>query len=212
MCGPAAGGRGAVTRMEWIYRQINRLSTPCGEISVVDGQGRKCRFSVRNNPYQTDYRLFCGTGRERVLHTETNFLLCVPASELRLGETCQVRLTGTRLGFGGSDEHTEAVSGSANGCSIAIGAYDPNDDEKQRQAYEYSQQQGFLARRMILPPPQYDKSRFVGYEVDMLEDYSGFRFRRLEKTVQEICFTVAWVACEPEHCTEYEAAVEFWTT
>ena len=177
---------------------------------MVDGQGRKCRFSVEKNPYQADYRLFCGTGRERVLHTETNFLLRVPASELRLGEPCRVRLTGTRLGFGGSDEHTEAVSGSANGYSIALGAYDPNDDEKQRQAYVYSQQQGLLARRVILPPPQYDKSRFVRYEVDMLKDCSGFCFRLLEET--EVCFPVAWVACEPEYREEYEAAVEFWTT
>lgn len=123
-------------------------------------------------------------------------------------------MTGAKLDFGDSDEHTEAVSGTSNGYSIAIGAYDPNDDEKHWQACEYSSKQPEIARqRIIVPPPLYDESSFVKYDVEMLKNYSGFAFRLLDRSIQEINFPVAWVENKYKGLElYYEDAVELWTT
>lgn len=199
--------------MDWVYRDIDVLPTPCGEITVVDENNRRCRFSVRKNPYSPDYHMFYGTENEKPINTDTNYLLCVCADDLELKNTYRICLTGTALHYGDSDEHTEAVSGTANGYSIAIGAYDPNDDEKISQAYEYSSAQGYLAQKRLVPPSRYDESRFERYVVEMPEDHSGFSFRLLERSVKEIIFRVAWVKHnENAEYSEYEAAVEFWTT
>lgn len=199
--------------MDRVYRDIDVLTTPCGQISVVDEKGCKYRFSVRKNPYSPDYHLFYGTDNEKTVNTDTNYFLCVHTDDLVLKQIYRICLTGRILHYGDSDEHTEAVSGTSNGYSIAIGAYDPNDDEKVRQAYEYSSVQGCLPKNMIVRPPQYDESRFERYDVEMLEDHSGFSFRLLDCSVKEIVFRVAWVKHnEGVASSEYEAAVELWTT
>lgn len=194
--------------MSWVYRCITSLETPCGEVLVVDQEERRCRFSVRKNPYCPDYYLAYGAG-ERI-NTENNYLLCVDADDLQAGRMYRVYLAGAPLRFGDSDEHTEAVSGTWNGYSIAIGAYDPNDEEKMRQAVEYSLRAGITGR--IVPPLRYDESRFVKYDVELLADCSGFRFRLLDRSVREVKFPVAWIENGNGEQGEYEAAVEFWTT
>lgn len=196
--------------MRWIYRHIDSLSTPCGEIVITDRAEKRCIFSVRQNPYRPDWHLFCETEKEELLNTDTNYQICIQASNLVLGCVYKICLIGNQLHFGDSDEHTEALSGTFNGYSIAIGAYDPNDDEKLNQACEYSQRRGF--HNAIVPPPQYDESRFVQYDVEMLENYSGFSFRLLDDSIQEIVFPVAWIKNEYKNLPDYEAAVELWTT
>lgn len=198
--------------MSWIYRYIDLLLTPCGKIAVMDESGQRLKFSVKKNPYCPDYHLFYGTENEQAFNTDTNYLLCVHTEYLVLGHTYRICLIGSPLHFGDSDEHTEAVSGTANGYSIAVGAYDPNDDEKMLQAVEYSAMQGFDARGIIMPPPQYDERHFIEYDVEMLADHSGFAFRLLDRSIQEIVFPVAWVKNEHQGLLDYEAAVELWTT
>lgn len=186
--------------------------TPCGAIIVINENNEKCRFSVKQNPYHPEYHLFYGTEHEEAVHTDTNYFLCIHTYDLKLGETYKIRLIGSQLHFGDSDEHTEAVSGTSNGYSIAIGSYDPNDEEKLRQADEYSFRQGLLSRNKICFPSQYDERCFVKYDVEMLDDYSGFSFRLLENSIQEINFLVAWIENKHEGLLDYEGAVEFWTT
>ncbi len=198
--------------MDWVYRDIDVLPTPCGQISVIDENDRKYRFSVEKTSYSPDYHLFYGTENEKTINTDTNYYLRVHTDDLVLKHTYKIFLTGSVLHYGDSDEHTEAVSGTANGYSIAIGAYDPNDDEKIRQAFEYSSVQGRLPQNMLVQPPRYDESCFGEYDVEMLEDYSGFSFRLLERSVKEIVFRVAWVKNDYTAPSEYEAAVELWTT
>lgn len=198
--------------MSWIYRHVDFLSTPCGEIMVTDENEKKIRFSVKENPYRPDYRLFYGTENEEVVNTNTNYLICIQACDLMIGHMYKICIKGGQLHFGSSDEHTAAVSGTLNGYSIAIGSYDPNDEEKLEQAYKYSEKQGFLARNMIIHPSQYDESQFVEYDVEMLENHSGFAFRLLDDSIQEIEFPVAWIKNEYENLLDYEEAVELWTT
>lgn len=204
--------RKVVRSVPWIYRHIDSLLTPCGEINVTNEAGKRIRFSIKANPFDPDYHLFYGTEKEETLDTDTNYLLCIQTCDLSIGQVYKISLTGSRLSYGDSDEHTEAVSGTANGYSIAIGAYDPNDDEKQGQAYKRSKRSGFLSQGKIELPAKYDESKFVKYDVEMLEDHAGFSFRLLECSVEEIAFPVAWVKHKYKNLPDYEAAVEFWTT
>lgn len=50
--------------MSWMYRHIDFLPTPCGEIMVMDENEKKIRFFVKENPYRPDYHLFYGTKNE----------------------------------------------------------------------------------------------------------------------------------------------------
>ena len=50
------------------------------------------------------------------------------------------------------------------------------------------------------------------YDVEMLNDYSGFSFHLIDTSLTEIELKVAWIKHRVEHAAEYEAAVEFWTT
>lgn len=197
--------------MSWVYKDILFLSTPCGDVVVTDDEGRCLPFSIRKNPYCPDYHLFYGTEKERTYNTDTNYCVCISTQDLMIGQSYKIRLVGCQLNFGDSDEHTEAVSGSRRGHSIAIGAYDPNDDEKIKQGYTYTRKKwGNI--NAIFAPPQYDESRFVQYDVEMLNDYSVFSFHLIDTSLTEIEFKVAWIKHQVEYAAEYEAAVEFWTT
>lgn len=116
------------------------------------------------------------------------------------------------MNYGDSDERTECVSGCSNGYCIALGCYSPNDDEKMKQAYDYSEKKGVLKYKFIEMPPKYDESKFIGYDVEMMDDCSGFQFHMITNHFSEITFTVAWIKSEPGYEDEYEGAVQFWTT
>lgn len=186
--------------MCWIYDKIEILSTPCGNISITDERGHRVKFSVRKNPYSPD----CGG-----LNTDTNYELCVSTADLELGNTYKICVKGAELSYGSSDEHTECVSGTSNGCSIAMGAYDPNDEAKLRQAAEYSKKRGYEG--MIVDPPEFDKSCFKKCDVQMLDDFSGFSFQLIDRSNAWIVFPAAWIknVSDSEEC---EDAVEIWTT
>ena len=205
--------------MSWIYENIDCLSTPCGDITVTDENNQKCVFSVKENPYRPDNYLFYGTEKEKAINTDTNYVICIDVNGLEVGSLYKIYLTGGKLSYGDSDEHTVAVSGISNGYSIAIGAYDPNDDEKISQVYIYSRKDGFDG----FDDFEYDKSNFIRYDVEMLEDYSGFFFRLLDKSSEYIKFPVAWIENdytdfadyyenEEYYANYYLFAVENWTT
>ncbi len=186
--------------MCWIYDKIEVLSTPCGNIAVTDERGHTIKFSVRKNPYSPD----CGG-----LNTDTNYELCISTSDLKFGRTYKIRVNAAELSYGTSDEHTECVSGTLNDYSIAIGAYDPNDDEKLFQAEEYTKRKGYEG--MIVDPPEFNKSCFKKYDVQMLDDHSGFSFQLIDRSSELIVFLAAWIknVSAPEDC---EGEVEIWTT
>lgn len=108
-----------------------------------------------------------------------NYLIVIDASVLQLGCEYKIFLVGTKLNYGDSDERTECVSGCSNGYCIALGCYSPNDDEKMKQAYDYSEKKGVLKYKFIEMPPKYDESKFIGYDVEMMDDCSGFQFHMI---------------------------------
>lgn len=204
--------------MSWVYENIDCLNTPCGDITITDENENKFMFSVEENPYRPDYYLFYGTENEKTINTDTNYMIYIDVDDLQVGHYYKIHLSDCKLHYGDSDEHTVAVSGIYDGYSIAIGAYDPNDDEKMHQAYARLHKEKKSHHNI-----KYDKSRFVRYEIDMLGDYSGFVFRLLDKSEKNIKFPVAWIEnnytsfmdyYENDEYYEhhYLAAVENWTT
>lgn len=186
------------------------LPTPCGEITVTDNKGSRIPFTLQKSIIDTDYHVFEHTQNEKAVHIEHAYLLTIDIDHLQKEILYQIRLNGAKLRYGYSDESTECISGSSNGYSIAIGAFDPNDDEKVAQAFSYSKAQGITYA--IVPPPEYDESKFSQYDVEMLEDFSGFWFRLIDTQHPIIQFPVAWIKNEPGAEIEYEWVVECWTT
>ena len=188
------------------------LQTPCGDIIIEDDRGNRIPFGIERNGFDCSYDIMNGIAPQRPVNTDTNYLIVIDASVLQLGCEYKIFLEGTKLNYGDSDERTECVSGCSNGYCIALGCYSPNDDEKMKQAYDYSEKKGVLKYKFIEMPPKYDESKFIGYDVEMMDDCSGFQFHMITNHFSEITFTVAWIKSEPGYEDEYEGAVQFWTT
>ena len=190
---------------------LKELVTPCGVITIVDKNNNCIPFTVRKNLFDCPYSFKNTQGETVTLHTDTNYEIVIKTSDLEKGVMHQIRLKGTQLVYGDSDEHTECISGCSNGYCIAIGTWVPTDDEKLQQAEEYSEKMGFLKYNSIIEPPQYDTSRFKEYDVEMSDDCSGYSFYLIDDTISEIFFSVAWIKSNGVDDLEYESAVQYWT-
>lgn len=188
---------------------MTKLTTPCGEITITDANGNLLEFELQDNLFRCDYSYEDDTGNLILLNTPTNYAIVIPISALDNHSEYRISLAGCKMHYGCSDEHTECVSGRSNGFCIAIGAYDINDDEKISQMEAYWHAKGYYGYIQALS--QYDERSFHCYDVEMLDDYSGFRFHLIDRCAPKIEFTVAWmkITGDPDYC---EDAVEFWTT
>ena len=193
-------------------KNLKKLVTPCGVITIVDKNHNCIPFAVQKNPFDCPYSFKNAQGQTVTLHTDTNYKIVIKTSDLQKEVTHQIALKGAQLRYGDSDEHTECISGCSNGYCIAIGTWLPNDDEKLWQAEDYSERMGFLKRNSIIEPPQYDTSKFKEYDVEMSDDCSGYTFYLIDDTISEIFFSVAWIKSNGVDELEYESAVQFWTT
>ena len=193
-------------------KNLKKLVTPCGVITIVDKNNNCIPFAVQKNPFDCPYSFKNAQGQTVTLHTDTNYKIVIKTSDLQKEVTHQIVLKGAQLRYGDSDEHTECISGCSNGCCIAIGTWLPNDDVKLWQAEDYSERMGFLKRNSILEPPEYDTSKFKEYDVEMTDDCSGYTFYLIDDTISEIFFSVAWIKSNGVDELEYESAVQFWTT
>lgn len=188
------------------------LKTPCGDILVVDENNTYIPFHIRKNTFDCSYDFENAAGKTEVINTDTNYSLVIETASLKYGTYYRIYMPDTKLEYGDSDERTECVSGCINGYCIAIGAYSPNDDEKMEQAYDYSEKMGYLKQRFIQDPPSFDESKFTKYDVEMLNDKSGFLFHLIDDKCSEIVFKVAWISSQVGEEIHYEGAVQFWTT
>lgn len=193
-------------------KQIDALETPCGTVFIMDEDGTRIPFSLRKNTFDCEYDFESSTGETRTINTESNYDIVVDTSILKLNSEYRIVLECTTLEYGSSDERSVCISGKMNGFCVALGCHLPNDDEKMDQAYEYSRKMGFLEQRVIQDPPEFDESKFIQYDADILEDYSGFRFHLIDYTRKEILFPIAWIESDADDELHYQSAVEFWTT
>ena len=194
-----------------IYKRIYALKTPIGTITVCNKE-KGIPFDVVKNTYDVAYEVY-DRQWEHVLYeiqTDTNYGIEIFCADLEIGTWYELFFDGGKLKYGGGDEHTTAIVGSFAGYSIAIGAFDPNDDEKMIQSYMHSKEKGY--RDFIAPPSFYDESKFCRYDVEISDNMKGYRFKLLDKSDEKIVFLVAWIKNEMMDPDNAEAAVEFWVT
>ena len=198
-------------------RIMNSFQTPCGILRCTDSAGGEIPFQAvpLEKSYQTAvYDLIS----EEWIPVKPAYQaeIRIDTGSLPVGETLNVRLdSDLTYRFGASDENAVCNVVTENGFSLSLGAYDPNDDGKDRQAVPVLDENG--VRIGYQPPAQYDTAAFTGYLLTVLPDWSGFSVRLLDRTVPQILFRIAWIRhlnepdieAEPD---DYERAVTLITT
>lgn len=193
-------------------KTFKELMMPCGKVTVADEDGTCIPFAIRKNLFDCPYEFEDRAGTKVTLKPDASFSLAVAASDLTRGKFYHIMLEGTKLGYGDSDEKTECLSACTNGYCIALGTYLLNDDEKLEQAWSHSRRMGLLKYHSLAAPPEYNTGQFSGYDVEMSDDGSGFRFYLIDDSISEISFEIAWIKSDGINAPEYESAVQFWTT
>lgn len=191
---------------------IDELRTPCGKITIEDRSGKKLKFTLGFNPFNNNYDIHDDENSNIVdsINTKTNYKIVIPVDKLQTEEQYNLRFDGGKLEYGSGDEHTTSLVGTFDGYSVGIGAYDPNDELKEEQIWNYSKRKGYLAERTLITPPEYDERNFINYTVDSLEDMTGFTFKIYDYGFEEVCFNVAWIENSEYESGLYESALDFW--
>lgn len=179
---------------------LSELKTPCGILKCTDQDGNVIPFycnSLKSN-YHT--AVFDEILSEWVPVTPTfQAAITIDPDILEIGKTYTLRLCGDfNYEFGASDENAISNVITDNGISLSLGAYDPNDAGKDRQAvpvYDGAVRIGFK------PPETYDISEFHGYILSVLTDWSGFQFQLIDHTLSQITFRLVWI----QHTVEAES-------
>ena len=186
--------------------------TPCGTLRLTDAAGQALPFQITQEilPYPASvYDIVTGT---RVpVQTEHQYTVKIPVSELSVGAEYTLYLDGAfAYAYGDSDECAIANAVTADGYTLSLGAQDLNDAEKDRQAVPVLRDGVQVGWK---PPAQYDESRFRKYALFVLPDWSGYRFRLLDRSLTEIQFRLAWIrhTVEFADAADYVSAVTLWT-
>lgn len=194
-----------------IFKDIDKLCTPVGEYAVVSESGEHIIFSVRK--YYFDFPYEVGDDPEHVIgsiQTDTNYCIEISVDKLQVGTKYKVFFSKGRWEFNDSDEHTICYSAVIDDWVVGIGAYDPNDEEKEDQRWAYSKEMGYLEQHLIQAPPNYDESKFREYSVEVLDELNGFEFVLYDKSRDKVRFEVAWIKVEEYPTIEYEGAIGLW--
>lgn len=195
---------------EYIYQDITELKTPVGSFRVFSNEDN-IPFSVEKNGFDLPSGIYDENNNViGTIHTETNYSIVIPASRLELGKEYTISFDKGNWEYCDSDEHTICFNTVIDEWAVGIGAYDPNDQEKDRQAWEYSEQMGFLKQNFIQEPPEYDETDFIRYTTEALDECNGFKFKLFDYTADKIYFDVAWIKIEEYPTIEYEGALGFW--
>ena len=198
---------------ELIFENIIKLQTPVGYFSVISGD-EMITFSVKRNGIDWPSGVTDDEGNMiGEIHTDTNYCIVIDADKLQTGKTYIVKFvasTGCKWEFCDSDEHTTCYDSIIDSWAVGIGALDPNDQEKEDQAWKYSKTKGFLQKNFIQEQPSYDESNFVQYTVEVLDTYDGYRFKLFDHSLNRIIFEVAWVKIDKFPSIEYEGALGLW--
>ena len=193
-----------------VFQDILALSTPAGNISIRNGE-QKIPFSVIKHAFNVPYAV-CGADNKvlATLSTETNYDLVIATEQLETGVAYQLVFDGGALKKNGEDEHTISLTGTFGGHAIGIGAYNPNDNEEFAQGFAYSLERGYLEQGVVRMPPVFDESKFRKYVVAASDSMDGYRFRLLDRTENQISFSVAWIVNPGIDPAECETAIDFW--
>lgn len=197
--------------MNFIFKDIDKLITPIGSI-IVTCEGSPITFSVERNSFYVPYEIYSDNHHTvtDILQTEANYDIVISTAALEIGKTYEIRFDGGTLNTNCGDEHTLSLTGTFNGYSIGLGAYNPNDNEELEQAYQYSEKNGCLKKHVIQMPPQFDESRFINYALKILDDMTGYSFKLIDKSAEYIYFKAACIRNGYLDALYYEDALDFW--
>ena len=197
-------------KYEYIYENIQQLMTPEGYFEVCDGE-RIIPFSVMKNMMNDPAEVYeCDENVIGTIHTDTNYHILIDTKLLEIGKEYMIQFSAGAWEYCDSDEHTSCYCTVIDNWVIGIGAYDPNDELKYEQMWEYSKQQGFLERGFCIAPSTYNESDFEKYTVDTLPDLKGYQFKLFDYQSQYIWFEVAWVKVKDYPVIEYKEALGLW--
>ena len=179
-------------------RKVMDFETPCGRLLLENAAGEQIPFLIAHEVWDFDNTVYDDIAQKTIpLETDYQYTVRIPASSLKIGETYIIRLCGDcTCRYGDSDEGAAANLVTAEHVTLSLGAEDLNDAEKNRQAVPLMR--GGV-RIGLQEPEQYDLSKFRGYIVFPLSDWSGFRFTLLDESCLYIRFRIAWI----EHTIPY---------
>ena len=167
---------------------MNKLNTPCGCLNLFDESGDYVSYDVCAIE-RTHLKVYDDLVEE---HISVNAILneiIIDSKELVAGKKYVLKLSGDfHFEYGDADEYSISNVVSTEEASLSLGAYDPNDVEKDKQWVPNSNGSGGL-----VPPVEYDESNFHGYVLKPLEDWSGFSFQLLDYSMPKIIFKLAWI-------------------
>ena len=172
-------------------KQVTEFETPCGLLTLTDAEGGRLSFQVQQFIWDYSVTIYDNLAQEEVQFVSPHqYTITVPVSSLTIGKEYILRLNGDcKCTYGDSDECAVASLVNGNNVTLSLGAQDLNDAEKDRQA-EPVVQNGVLTG--FRQPSQYDESKFRSCLIFNLPDWSGYRFRLLDRTCPEILFRLAW--------------------
>lgn len=196
-----------------IFENIVKLQTPVGFFNVMSGNDIIPFFVKRNG---LDFPLELMDENNNVIgiiSTETNYCMMIDVNRLQIGEDYTVRFfadTDCKWEHCDSDDYTTCYNTIIDEWVVGIGAFDPNSQEKDDQAWEYSEKMGFLKENFLQNTPAFDETNFVQYIVEALDTRDGFRFRIFDYSREKIYFEVAWIKIEEYPSINYEDALGLW--
>ena len=187
---------------------LMEFQTPCGILRCFNSDKNSIPFEIK--PVDRVYKTIVYDEIQSDWIEVSNICqnICIPANSLKIGENYTCRLCGNhKYCFGVSDENSISNVVTSDGFSLSLGAYDPNNCEKDRQCipiYDGNVKIGWK------PPEHYNISAFRGYLLSVLPDWSGFSFKILDYSLLEVLLKIAWIKHNENLMTEifdYENAV-----
>lgn len=198
---------------EYLYTGIIKLDTPVGYFCItLDDE--KIPFSVKRNGFNLPYEVTDeGNSVIGKIQTDTNYCIVIDTKRLQIGKEYTVHFCSeydNKWERCDSDEHTTCFNTVINNWVVGIGAYDPNDQEKEDQSWRYSEKMGYLKQNYVMEPPTYDEANFRAYSVDVLDSFDGYKFKLFDYSSDKVFFEVAWIKVEEYPTIEYEGALGLW--
>jgi hypothetical protein len=165
---------------------MKELQTPCGYLNLYDESGELVSFDVCTDE-RTHLKIYDEIVDEHISVKAVLEEIKINPSSLVVGKKYVLKVSGNlHFEYGDADEYSISNVVSTSDASLSLGAYDPNDIEKDKQ-YIPNERGG------MDPPAQYDQTNFHGYVILPLEDWSGFSFQLLDYSIPVIKFKLAWI-------------------
>lgn len=191
---------------------VTEFQTPCGVLRLTDSAGKPAAFSVQREilPYKAE--IWDDIAQRNVPVTaEDQYTVSIDTAALDTDVFYTLRLCGEAVfTYGDSDENAVANVTTQGAYTLSLGACDPNDAEKDRQAVPVMQNG---VQTGLRPPAQYDETKFSKYVLYPLSDWSGYRFRLLDRSQHEIRFRLVWLHHDLPYAepAAYAGAVTLWS-